>query len=132
MGGSFNVEFREMGQYLLAEVSGGMVFFENGAELIDLLESESKKRGYNLLLIDALRVGPPESEIVRFELGVYASEKFSPGLKVAAVYPQELINKFTEDTAVNRGAIIIVVGSREEALEWLLGHIPDETNVGGA
>lgn len=126
---SLHVEIQNMGQYLVVEVSGELSL-ESGRELIDLVESESKKRGCDLFLVDMLQTGPPEKGMDRYDIGVYAAEKFHPGLKVAVVYRQELINKFFENTAANRGAAVTVVGSRKEALEYLLGRVPDKAIAG--
>ena len=125
------IEIQQEKQYLNAQVSGKLSL-ENCQELIDIVASESKKRGCGLFLVDMLKTGPPATEMDRFYLGKYAASKFRQGPKVAFVYPQELINKFFENTAVNRGAIMLVVGNREEALTWLLEDLPSKADAGDA
>jgi len=119
---SLHIEIQKEEQYLIAHVSGALSL-DNLKELVDIVETESKKRGYNLFLVDMLRTGPPEKEMDRFYIGEYVALKLR-GLKVAAVYPQELITKFGENTAVNRGASLIVLGDREQAIKWLLEGQP--------
>ena len=128
---SLSIEIQETDQHLVAIVSGKLTY-GNAKELIDLLESESRERGYDLFLVDMLQTGPPEKEIHRFYLGEYAASTLRKELKVAIVYPEELINKFFENTAVNRGATLTVVGDRVEALSWLLEQLPDESDKGVA
>jgi hypothetical protein len=126
-----HIEIQEVDRYVVVQVAGAFSL-ENGKKLIDILESESKKRGHDLFLVDALRTGPPAQDMDRFYLGEYAAIKWRRGLKVAAVYPQKLINKFFENVAVNRGANVIVVGDRNQALKWLLGHLPNKPDAGDA
>jgi hypothetical protein len=128
---SLSIEIQETDQHLVAIVSGKLTY-GNTKELIDLLESESSKRGYDLFLVDMLQTGPPEKEIHRFYLGEYAASTLRKELKVDIVYPEELINKFFENTAVNRGATLTVVSDRVEALSWLLEQLPEQSDKGVA
>ena len=64
-------------------------------------------------------------------IGEYVASKLR-GLKVAAVYPQELITKFAENTVVNRGASLIVVGDREQAIKRLLESQPNKADTSDA
>ena len=127
---SLHIEIQEEEQYLIANVSGALSL-GNLKELVDIVETETKKRGYDLFLVDMLRTGPPEKEMDRFYIGEYVASKLR-GLKVAAVYPEELINKFAENTAVNRGASLTVVGDREQAIKWLLESQPNKADTSDA
>jgi hypothetical protein len=67
----------------------------------------------------------PASEFDRYLAGKAIAEILGPPFKLAILYPAELINKFVEDTAVGRGADLLVSGDRREALQWLIGDTPD-------
>ena len=125
MDDQFHVDVQETGPYLTAQVRGSLSL-QNMKGLVDTVVSESRRRGCNRFLVDMLQTGPPAREMDRFYIGEYLAARFHAGLKVAVVYPSELINKFTENTAVNRGAALRVVGSREEALAWLLKGLGEE------
>ena len=112
------IEIEEADLYLVAYVSGSLTL-KSGKDLIDVIAHESKRRGYDLFLVDMLQTGPPQKEIDRYYLGEYAALTLHDGLKLAVVYPEKFINKFFENTAVNRGVEVTVVGNREKALEWL-------------
>jgi hypothetical protein len=88
----------------------------NLPKLVDIASSAKRTR----ILIDAFSIPPPKSEIDRFFLGQAFAAILRPPLRVALLYPAEFINKFMEDTAVNRGAFLFVSGDKDEALRWLL------------
>jgi len=128
---SLHIEIQEADRYVVVQTVGAFTL-ENGKHLIELLEAESKKRGCDLFLVDALQTGAPAQQIDRFYLGEYAARTWHRKFKVAVLYPQELINKFFENVAVNRGAHVFVVSDRNQALKWLLGHLPDKADAGDA
>ena len=56
----------------------------------------------------------------RFFMGEEIARSIGSAIKLAIVWPQKDIDKFTENVAVNRGSYIIVVGNVTEAEKWLL------------
>lgn len=73
-----------------------------------------------LILIDAFGLSAPKREFDRFLVGEAIAELLPQPMKVAALSRAELINKFAENTAVNRGARFLVCSNEDEALQWLL------------
>jgi hypothetical protein len=80
---------------------------------------EAVKSGDTRVLIDAYGVSAPKSDIDRFDAGATIAELFRGRIKLAILYPPAIINKLAEDTAVNRGADVLVVADERVALEWL-------------
>lgn len=52
--------------------------------------------------------------------GEYLAKVFHPLFKVAAFANPVYIIKFTENTAVNRGAIFQVFSDEQSAIQWLM------------
>jgi hypothetical protein len=91
----------------------------------DLLRSildEASKIGATRILIDCLGLPAPPSEMARFNLGVEIAALFGGRFRIAILYRRDLINKFTEDAAVNRGANLRVTSEETDAVEWLLAE----------
>jgi hypothetical protein len=116
-----NVQYQQMDEYLLVTTRGeyDVNFIEvQIPTLID--EAQTAKR--TRILIDAMDIAPPKTEVDRFLVG-QAFAALAP-YRVAVVYPRQWINKLTENTAVNRGLTFLVSGDKEEALRWLLADLP--------
>lgn len=90
--------------------------------LLRSILDESSKRDDTRVLMDCLGLPAPPSEMARFNLGVAIAELFGGRFRIAILYPRELINKFTEDAAANRGANVLVTGEEGAAMRWLLGE----------
>jgi hypothetical protein len=97
--------------------------------LADTIATEAKNRGYNRVLVDVSKISGLPREFDRFLLGEYVASTLR-GIKVAAVYRTEDINKFFENTAVNRGAWINVLADKQTALQWLMKGKSKESNAG--
>ncbi len=94
-----------------------------GGEARDLLLTildVAERSGKTKVLVNALAVSAPMSEMERYFVGELVAAVFPPKYKIALVYRQEHINKFMENVAVNRGAFLNVVGSEAAATSWLL------------
>lgn len=83
---------------------------------------EASKLDHTRVLVDCLGLSAPPSQMARFNLGVAIAELFGGRFRIAILYPRELINKFTEDAAVNRGANVLVTSEEAAAVQWLLGE----------
>lgn len=88
-------------------------------ELLRSIRDEATRLGLYKILVDGRGLAAPPSEMDRFQVGVAIAELFGQRFKIAIVYRPELINKFVEDVAVNRGADLLVVGDEVRAIEWL-------------
>lgn len=93
------------------------------------IKEEAAKGSQTRVLVDALDLAKPPSEFSRFEAGRNVAEHLRRH-RVAVLYPSELVNKFTEDAAVNRGATMLVTGDRATALEWLLKGAAEGSSEG--
>ena len=89
-------------------------------ELLLTIRSTAEQSARTRLLLDALGMTPPRVEFHRYVLGELVAELFRSKYRIAFIYRPELINKFAETVANNRGAQVLVTGSEVEALEWLM------------
>lgn len=78
-----------------------------------------KERIYNVLwnLLDMN--GNIPQDIDRFYIGEAAAKVFEQKIKLAIVWHKQLINKFCENVAVNRGARLKVFDDVDAAKNWL-------------
>ena len=113
------VQFQEGPGYLIAEVSGPWDEL-NAMSQIDAIRDEANKRNHSRLLIDMRKVLPPKDQMSRFYTGKHVAKVLPPPFKVAAFAKSELINRFAEKIAVNRGAMIAVFSEEKAAIEWLM------------
>ena len=113
------VSFQDESRYLLVTARGK---FETLAisEALRQIRAKAQQTQHSRILIDAYNLSLPETDFDRFLVGQLFAEQLPVPLKVAVVYKQEWITKFTENTAVNRGATLFVCGDKAEALRWLL------------
>ena len=88
-------------------------------ELLSQIITKAEEYKRTRILVDARAVSAPEQDFQRFLVGQLISKMFGPPYRLAIVYKAELINKFGENVAVNRGAQMVVVDTEEEALGWL-------------
>ncbi len=84
------------------------------------MRGEAKRIGQNRILLETLELDPVRVEIDKFFVGEMIARQWRPPLRVAELTWPERINRFMENTAVNRGAHYAVFSEREEALIWLL------------
>ncbi len=98
----------------------GVLTLETAKEQVDWIKAESDREGCHKFLLDVRRVDSRLSTMDRFFLGEYIAQVFRYQIKVAVIYREELITRFGENTAVNRGANFRVEATEEAALQWLL------------
>ncbi|MCB9640609.1 MAG: hypothetical protein H6727_17065 [Myxococcales bacterium] len=116
---STSLFFEDRGKHLYAQISGPYPE-EEIEDVLWKMRKEAEALGLPSLLIDAMRLDTPRHDLFRFVVGRHIAEIFGQKFRVAIVFPKHLINKLAENTAVNRGALLQVCGSEEEALQWLL------------
>lgn len=89
-------------------------------ELIDLVTEYCQTLRYDRVLLDVTTVpGEPEA-FDRFHIGLYIAHVMPGCPRVAVLARPASITKFGENTAVNRGASLLVTGDSDEAITWLL------------
>ena len=106
--------------YLLCRAAGQWTRDE-AERIIEEIAELATNQGYDRVLVDAQKLSAPQMELDRYLAGKHIAMEWHR-LKVAIIYPQDQINKFTENTAVNRGALLIVVSEFGDAENWLLNR----------
>jgi len=86
----------------------------------DRVAADAKHYGANRVLIDAMGVVGSVGTMAHLELGAYAASCLR-GVRFVLVGRPEIIDRFGENVAVNRGADARVFLNEAEALSWLLG-----------
>ena len=122
VGGAMKIStnIKEQSGYLEIEAAGEWVFAEM-KQLAETLAAEARGRGFKRVLLDALKISPPQLNHERLLLGKHVPSIFT-GLRVAVVFHPSDINYYFETTAVNQGAQVRVEADRQEALRWLLSE----------
>jgi len=90
------------------------------SDLIDIVYKQCQKNNLRRVLIDVSEAEGEWKDFDRFLAGEKVSQVFKHHYKILAIDKEENINKFAENTAVNRGADFLVTPDRKKGLEWLL------------
>jgi len=114
------IAFEVRDGYLFVRVSGSIEPDPIRAGLTAIRE-QAQKAGLTRILVNALGLCAPRAEIHRFMAGEAIAEILPYPFKTAVLCKPEMINKFAETTAVNRGAQLLICGDEGQALGWLLG-----------
>ncbi len=114
--------------YLACTVTGNWVTAEL-MRFVDTAAAEVKTRGYRRILADMSAVTGLPSELDRFFMGKHVAALLL-GIKTAVIYNKVYADKFFEDTAVNRGAWIMIFSDKQAAMEWLLKDKPENPETG--
>lgn len=89
-----------------------------------IIKNECEKENTYKILVNSLDLkGTNTPTMDRFDLGVEIAAVFGSKIKLAAVWPEKDIDRFTETVAVNRGGNIYVAGDMESAKKWLLNDV---------
>lgn len=94
---------------------------ENAKKCIDETKAEAIKRGRTCILFDLSYWTQPDNELTRFWSGEHLAKVLQAPFKIAAFGAPNAINKFAENTAVNRGALFRVFPDEQAAIQWLMG-----------
>ena len=119
--------------HLYVKVSGQWTA-KDMKQTIDQIRNEADRQGSNRLLFDMQELPRPASEMTRFWSGDYLAKVLPPPFKVAAFANSVDINKFGENTAVNRQAWFRIFNEEQPALRWLLDESekpPEKKSVFG-
>lgn len=98
--------------------------FDKLFAFIDTVASAADTAERKKVLIDCSRMEGKMTEVDRFEAGQHVAEVFGSRIHAALVMPEGQVTKLDEITAVNRGAVILVTESMEEAERWLSSTRP--------
>jgi len=116
---SVEAQYQEKSGYLLVILNGQWT--EDAArQVIDKTKDEAKARGFTRLLMDVRELLPPANEMARFFTGEYIARILRAPFRTATLSQPELINRFAENIAVNRGAHLAAFTDLDAALKWLL------------
>ena len=114
------ISFEVLDEYLKIHLSG-----ENPVpeirEILTTIKKLSEDNKRTKVLIDAMDL-PDMPDIEKFKLGKLGVQMFGSKIKVAMLRKPAHINKFTENTAVNRGGRLYIVSNEQDALSWLLNE----------
>jgi hypothetical protein len=126
---SLSVSYKRTPHYLIVEFAPSMAFWrlDNMKRVVDLVNRQCHELGYERVLLDLTPVAGEPAYLDRFRIGVYIAEVMPGRPRFAVLARHQSINKFGEDTAVNRGAVMLVTHDRIEAITWLL----ETLNPGG-
>lgn len=116
--------------YLLVKV-GIPWTTKTAKQMIDEARIEATKHKQYRILFDLTQWTQPDSDMTRFNSGEYLATVFTYPFKVAAFALPAAINKFGENTAVNRGAWFRIFPGKAQAIEWLMQE-PNKSDAGDA
>ena len=87
--------------------------------LVELIRRETDLAGVDRALADLRNVDGPVPGLDRFFAGKHVATVLGARVRLAVIARPEMIDKLGENTAVNRGARILVSGTEAEALAFL-------------
>jgi len=108
--------------YLFVRLEGGWTE-EAVQQAIDDIAELARTHGHLRVLVDALNLSAPSTDLKRYLAGEHIAKRWRQ-LKVSIAYPEKLITGFTEDTAANRGAYMVVFPDLASAERWLTNDSP--------
>jgi hypothetical protein len=121
---SYQVSYETRDQYLLVRVSGP--YDPVGArETMKIVREKATREGFTRILLDALEVGAPATELDRYAMGEAFAAMFPPPFRIAVLY-RATRDTFAQNTAVIRGADLFICSEESEALPWLLADGPGQ------
>ncbi len=88
--------------------------------MIDEAKNKAGEHGCKRVLFGLTKWSKPVSEITRFHSGEYLAKVLCHPFKVAAFASPEGINKYAENTAVNRAAWLQIFPDEASAINWLM------------
>ena len=115
-----DLSFENTGDYLHVRVRGEWKRQEIMAGIQNVAE-RAQKAGQTRILLDIRELSAPRNELDRFMAGEAIAKFFHSPFKIVAVRSVDLMDKFAENVAVNRGANFIVLSDFDEAVLWLTG-----------
>jgi hypothetical protein len=117
---NLDLSFEDTGIYLHVRVRGDWTRKEIIAGIQNVAE-RAQSVGQTRVLLDIRELSSPKNEMDRFMAGEAIARLFPSPFKVVALWSDDLMDKFAENVAVNRGANAIVLSDIDEAVRWLTG-----------
>ena len=114
------LSFEDTGDYLHVRVRGDWKRQEIIAGIRNVAE-RAQRVGQTRILLDIREFSSPNNELDRFMAGEAIAKFFPSTMKTVAVRSDDLMDKFAENVAVNRGANFMVLSDFDEAVHWLTG-----------
>lgn len=115
----FELTATDRSDHLLLTVSGEYKF-ERLFGLIEQIKIEADKAGRRKVIVDCRKIEGTMTEADRFQGGQHIAQVLGSRIHAALVMPPGQITKLGEIAAVNRGAVVLVTDSMDEAIAWLL------------
>ena len=116
---ALNVNYIEKEEYLLVEVSGDWSIAD-AEEIMSAIAERANIAGVNRVLLDRRKLAEsPKEEFARFAAGEALAKLMPSPFRFAAVYPNDQIDRFGENVAVNRGATAAIFSNMEDAISWV-------------
>lgn len=120
---TIEIEFRDEEDYLRASCRG-IWEPDSVSQALERIRDKAALVNHRRILIDWCSVSPPKTEFYRYLIGENVAQFLANPLKVVMLFTEEKVNKFAENTAVNRGANFRVAARERDALQWLLEELP--------
>jgi hypothetical protein len=114
-----DIEFINRKEYFEVIFKGERTF-EDLNNLIEKSYIECQKNNFNRILLDLCEAKGYWIGLDRFRIAEKASHLFKYAYKILVIDKEEMINKFGENTAVNRGVNILITSDKINGLDWLL------------
>lgn len=118
-GSRITIEFEERPGYLHFRIQGPYDF-EEYQYAIRAMHAACTDRAFRKSLIDITLIQGDIPQFDRYNLGIVFAEVWGREPKAAIMAPSLKINRFFENTAVNRQARVKVFPDEPSALVWLL------------
>ena len=109
---------QNMGDYLLVEVSEAYSL-KSIIATIHEVSDHCQKDNLNKVLIDIRKMTGSPNIFDRYRIGIEIVKIWGPRIRTAIITKPEITNRMTENTAVNRGAKLMVTFDVEAAMNWL-------------
>ena len=119
-----DIQFRDEGTHLVV-VCQGKWELDTVSKAATAIRDMATQISHTRILVDWRNVPGPVTYLHRFRAGEEIARILPPPFRVAALSSVEIINKITEDTAVDRGALYFVSHDEQDLLRWLLEGLPE-------
>ncbi len=106
--------------------------YEEIANMLEIGVVKCQNATVRKILTDTSRAKGNWQEFDRFRIGEKIALHYPPPYKIAVIEKKEIINKFVENTAYNRGVDILITDDRKSSMDWLFKEknnhtlLPDE------
>ena len=113
------VVIKKIDKYLFVKFILGNEF-KKFKDILLQIKEQAIKHSCNNILIDCYNLSTSDKNFHRYLAGKDIAEILPRPFKIAILYPEKHITKFGENTAVNRGANLLVHHDKSYAQKWLI------------